>query len=263
MPILSSVIEPGIVEITISNPRRRNALDLEMFEALAALWPRLAADASVDVVTLRGDGDKAFCAGADLSAHLDRRKGIDTLVDNALLKTRFFPKPLIAAITGVCVAGGLELALAADVRIASDNALIGLPEVRWGLIPSGGGAMKIADQIGYAKAMDLLLTGRLIDGREAERIGLVTEVCSTGETWDRAISRARMISQNSPAAVAGAKRAATARRAGFYRSLETQERALVRAVRATGDPEEGKSAFAKRRLPIFKRKVAMARSRKG
>jgi len=255
MPIFSELIEAGIVEIRISNPARRNALSLDMFEALAALWPRLAADPAVEVVVLRGGGD-AFCSGADLSANLDRREGIDALVDQALLKTEFFPKPLIVAIQGACVAGGLELALASDIRIAADNAVIGLPEVRWGLLPSGGGAMKLVDQIGYAKAMDLLLTGRLIDGREAERIGLVTEVCPAAATRDRALERAHMIVANSPAAVAGAKRAAIARRASLYGALENEERALVRGVRATGDPERGKAAFAERRVPVFKRGVS-------
>jgi enoyl-CoA hydratase len=255
MPIFSAMVEAGIVEIRISNPARRNALSLDMFEALAALWPRLAADPAVEAVVLRGEGE-AFCAGADLSANLDRREGIDALADRALLKTEFFPKPLIAAIQGACVAGGLELTLAADIRIAADNAVIGLPEARWGLLPSGGGAMKLVDQIGYAKAMDLLLTGRLIDGREAERIGLVTEACPAAETWDRALQRARMIVANSPTAVAGAKRAAIARRATLYGALENDERELVRAVRATGDPEQGKAAFAERRVPVFKRGAA-------
>jgi enoyl-CoA hydratase/carnithine racemase len=117
--------------------------------------------------------------------------------------------------------------------------------------------MKLVDQIGYAKAMDLLLTGRLIDGREAERIGLVTDTCPATHTWERALDRAKMIVQNSPSAVASAKRAAIARRATLYRSLENKERALVRVVRATGDPEEGKSAFAERRAAVFKRGVSI------
>lgn len=253
MPILTAAIEPGLVQVTISNPSHRNALDLDMFEALAALWPRLATDPRTEVVLLHGEGDKAFCSGADLKAHLDRRDGIDTLIDEALLKTRFFPKPLIASINGACVAGGLELALAADIRISAEDAVIGLPEVRWGIMPSGGGAMKLVDQIGYSKAMDMLLTGRLITGKEAERIGLVTEVCPSAETHARALDRARTVKQNSPSAVAGTKCAATARRSMLYRSLENEERALVGAVRATGDPEEGKSAFAERRPPIFRR----------
>lgn len=247
------MLEPGVAVVTISNPARRNALDLHMFEQLATLWPRLANHSDIEVVILRGDGDEAFCAGADLSANLDRHPNIDDLVEQALLKTEFFPKPLIASIVGACVAGGLELALAADIRIAADDALIGLPEVRWGLVPSGGGAMKLADQIGYTKAMELLLTGRLIDGREAERIGLITKACLAGETFEQALAFARAIVCNSPAAVAATKRAAVARRAETYRSLETGERALVRAVRATGDPEEGRSAFFERRKPIFRR----------
>src|SRR5271154_3848056 len=95
-------------------------------------------------------------------------------VDAQLLKTDLMKKPLIAAINGHCLAGGLELALAADIRIASNKAKLGLPEVKWGLIPSAGGTMKLVDQIGHAAAMDLLLTGRFIDGAEAEKMGLVT-----------------------------------------------------------------------------------------
>jgi enoyl-CoA hydratase len=258
MPIFDTVVEAGIFEVRISNPKQRNALSLDMFETLAALWPRLAADSAIEVVVLRGEGE-AFCSGADLSANLDRRDAIDALIDRAFLKTKFFPKPLITAIQGACVAGGLELTLASDIRIAADNAVIGLPEVCWGLLPSGGGAMKLVDQIGYAKAMDLLLTGRLIDGREAERIGLVTEVCPAAETWERALQRARMIVANSPTAVTGAKRAAIARRAEFYDALEDEERALVRTVRATGDAERGKAAFAERRVPVFQRGLSTGR----
>ncbi len=115
-------------------------------------------------IVVTGAGDRAFCAGADLTANVTDHPGFADLVARALLKTDLMATPLIAAINGHCLAGGLELALAADIRIASRAAKFGLPEVKWGLIPSAGGTMKLVDQIGYAAAMDLLLTGRLIDG---------------------------------------------------------------------------------------------------
>jgi enoyl-CoA hydratase/carnithine racemase len=251
MPIRVETGEEGVVTVVISNPKRRNALDLEMFEGLAALWPRLANDSSVRAVLMRGDGEEAFCSGADLAANLDRRPEMDDLVDRALLKTGFFPKPIVAAINGACVAGGLELALSADVRIAADDATIGLPEVRWGIVPSGGGAMKLADQIGVARAMDLLLTGRLISGAAAAAIGLISESCPSDMVWMRAQGRARQIARNSAAAVMATKRSALAHRASGYASRETQERALVSEVRLSGDPEAGKAAFLSRSEPVF------------
>ena len=180
-----------------------------MLEGLAELWPRVASDRSVRAIVLTGAGDDAFCAGADLSANMIERPGFDDLVEKALLKTTLMPKPLIAAINGHCIAGGLELALAADIRIAREDAKLGLPEVRWGLIPSAGGTMKLADQIGYAAAMDLLLTARLIDGREAERIGLVTMACPAADVRPVAFARAEMVAANSPVAVSAAKRLAS------------------------------------------------------
>ena len=251
MPILETKADNGIASVVISNLARRNALDLEIFESLAALWPRLAADASVRAVLIRGDGEEAFCAGADLNSHLDCLEGIDELIDRALLKTGFFPKPIVAAITGSCVAGGLELALACDIRIAAEEAIIGLPEVRWGIVPSGGGAMKLIDQIGYAHAMDLLLTGRLISGAEAEKIGLVSKACPRDRVLDTAFDRVNQIASNSPTAVFATKRLALNRRIQRYRAHEAEEREIVASVRRSGDPEEGKQAFLEKRAPRF------------
>ncbi|MGF7161872.1 enoyl-CoA hydratase/carnithine racemase [Rhodoligotrophos appendicifer] len=251
MPIVTNLIEPGIVCVSLDNPGRRNALDHAMFLQLAELWPALAADPSVRVVLMRGHGEDAFCSGADLSANLDRLADIDELLDRALLKTTLFSKPLVASIVGACVAGGLELALAADLRIAAEDARFGMPEVRWGIMPSGGGAMKLALQIGQAKAMDLLLTGRMISGRDADGMGLVSEICSRTEVWTTALERARMISRNSWAAVQATKEAALGPRTQAYLPQEAGERALAAKVRASGHPEEGKAAFLQKRAPVF------------
>ena len=252
MPIVFSMLEEGIASVSISNTARRNALDLEMFESLAALWPRLAADANVRVVLVRGDGDAAFCSGADLSADLESHKGIADLIDLALLKTKFFPKPIVASILGGCVAGGLELAMAADVRIAADDAKIGFPEVRWGIVPSGGAAMKLADQIGQTLALDLLLTGRIISGAEAERMALVTYACPASQVLAISLERARMLAANNAMAVQATKRCALIHRSRRYASMEAEERAVVARVRDSVDYREGKRAFLEKRSPDFR-----------
>jgi enoyl-CoA hydratase/carnithine racemase len=241
----------GIVKIIIDNPTRRNALNLDMFRALAALWPELGADRTIRAVVISGAGDQAFCAGADLSGDLTDQPGFDHLVAKALLKIDLMPKPLIAAINGHCLAGGLEMALAADIRIAARGAKFGLPEVKWGLIPSAGGTMKLIDQIGHAAAMDLLLTGRLIDGAQAERIGLVTEICDAAEVWPRALERAEMIAAASPHAVRAAKQAALADRMARYAAMEDAERRLARDLWATGHVKIGAAAFLAKRAPIY------------
>jgi enoyl-CoA hydratase/carnithine racemase len=241
----------GLVKVTIDNPARRNALDLETFRALAELWPKLGADRTIRAVIVVGAGDQAFCAGADLSGDLTETPGFDELVAKALLKIDFFAIPLIAAINGHCLAGGLELALAADIRIASRAAKFGVPEVKWGLIPSAGGTMKLVDQVGYAAAMDLLLTGRLIDANEAEKIGLVTEVCQPSEVWPRALARAEMIAAASPRAVRAAKFCALGARTSRYAAQEKEERRIATALWATGDVKIGAAAFLAKRTPVY------------
>lgn len=252
MNITYSDLEPGIGCVLIDHPQRRNALTSEMFEALAKLWPQLARRGDLRAVLIRGAGEN-FCAGADLSLDIDGSKEVDALVDRALIKTELFPLPLIAAIEGACVAGGLELVLSADVRIAATEATLGFPEVRWGIMPSGGGTMKLVEQIGQAAAMDLLLTARLIDGLEAHRIGLVSNVVPSAEVWPLALQRARMIASNSPEAVRATKLAALGRRASDHTAAERAERALVGELRRSGAPNEGKAAFRERRAPAWAR----------
>ena len=244
-------LHSGIVKVLIDNPARRNALDLSSFTALAQLWPELASDRGVRAIVITGAGDQAFCAGADLSANLTDQTGFADIVAKALLKTELMPKPLIAAINGHCLAGGLELALAADIRIASNKAKFGLPEVKWGLIPSAGGTMKLVDQIGHAAAMDLLLTGRFIDGAEAEKMGLVTLSCKPSEVWARAIDRAEMIAAASPHAVRAAKQAALSARAARYAQQEAREQQIAAELWATGHVKIGSAAFLAKQTPVY------------
>lgn len=249
--IIEERLGAHIVKITIDNPARRNALDLATFQALADLWPRIGADRTIRAVIVTGAGDQAFCAGADLSGNLTDTPGFAELVGKALLKTDLLTTPVIAAINGHCLAGGLELALSADIRIAAHAAKFGLPEVKWGLIPSAGGTMKLVEQIGYTAAMDLLLTGRFISAAEAHAVGLVTETCEPSEVWPRALERAEMIAAASPAAVRAAKRAALGARTARYAEAENEERRIVDELWATGHVKIGSAAFLVRRSPVY------------
>lgn len=140
MAIDLSFPEPALALVTIDNPTRRNALGPTEVSALAETWDRLRGLDAVRCVVVTGRGEQAFCAGAQLDADFSVLPALDERIDAALLKTARFDKPLVAAVNGHCVAGGLELMLACDIRVASAQARLGLPETRWGILPSGGGA---------------------------------------------------------------------------------------------------------------------------
>jgi enoyl-CoA hydratase/carnithine racemase len=251
MAILTSRPEPGIALLTVSNPDRRNALGPAEFEGLARAWDALADDSAVRCVVVTGAGDAAFCSGAQLDADFSGVPDIDAMVDRALLKTRVFPRPVVAAVNGHCVAGGFELMLAADVRIGSSAARLGLPEVHWGIVPSGGAAMKLVEQIGHARAMRLLLTGELVSAAEALQLGILNEVTDPGEVLPRAMQVARLIAGNSPLAVAHTKQLALAGRADLWRAREAQERLSAGIVRASEDSALGRRAFLAKQTPSY------------
>lgn len=246
MPIRVTEPRAHIVLVTIDNAPRRNALTRDMFEELAGLWPRLDASTARCVV-LAGQGGHAFCSGADLSLDWTCDPDLDDLVDRALLKTQVFGKPLVAAINGHAVAGGLELVLSCDIRIAAREAKLGFPEVRWGIFPSGGGALKLERQIGYTWARDLLLTGRLIAADEARMIGLVGEVVGAPDVVSVAMRRAEAIAGNSPAAVAALKGFLSRRAARALAPDVDDEIREAERVRASADRAEGVAAFLGKR----------------
>src|SRR5438128_1156981 len=165
-----------IVVVTIANEPRRNAMSRAMLADLAELWDRLDQDVECRVVVLTGAGEKAFSSGAVLGGDLSASPETAHVVNRALLKNTPFSKPIVAAVNGDCVAGGVELLLSTDIRAAVPEARFGLPEVRWSIYPFGGATVKLAQQIGHVHAMDLLLSGRLADAAFAERVGLVNQV---------------------------------------------------------------------------------------
>ena len=157
--------------ITIDNPPKMNAMTRPMLAELGRLWDELERDDSRCIV-VTGEGERAFSVGADVSGDLSAGPEMARMVSHALLKTDTYRKPIIAAVNGDCIGGGVELLLATDIRAAVPKARFGLTEVKWSIYPFGGAAIKLVQQIGHVHAMDLLLTARLIDAAQAATLGL-------------------------------------------------------------------------------------------
>ncbi|MGH7304367.1 MAG: enoyl-CoA hydratase/isomerase family protein [Candidatus Rokuibacteriota bacterium] len=239
-----------VVVLTIDNPPRLNAMSRQMMADLARLWDELDRG-SCRCVVLTGAGARAFCAGADMSGDLSADPPAARVVSHALLKHHVFSKPIVAAVNGDCVGGGVELLLSTDVRAAAPHARFGLPEVRWSIYPFGGATVKLTQQIGYVHAMDLLLTGRLIDAVEAARLGLVNRVVPAEGLMDWALETAETIAGNSPAAVQAVKRQISSTIADHARSREALDQELGDRVRGSVYFQEGVTAFREKRAPRY------------
>lgn len=239
-----------IAIVTIDNQPRLNAMTRAMLAELGRLWDELERDATRCII-LTGAGERAFTVGADISGDLTAGEETARMVNHALLKTDAYAKPIVAAVNGDCVGGGLELMLASDIRATAPNARFGLTEVKWSIYPFGGSTTRLIQQIGYVHAMDLLLTARLIRADEAAGLGLVNRVVPAAELMGWAIETADMIAGNSPAAVQAVKRQVSATAAEHVLSRETLEQELGDAVRASPDFAEGVAAFREKRRPKY------------
>ena len=238
--------------VTIANEPKRNAMSRAMMTDLAALWDRLETDRECRCIVLTGAGDRAFSSGADLAGDLSAAPETAATVNRALLKDRPFAKPIVAAVNGDCVAGGLELLLSTDIRAAAPDARFGLPEVRWSIYPFGGATLKLVQQIGHVHAMDLLLTGRLVDAAFAERVGLVNAVVARERLMSWALDTARTIAANSPSAVQAVRTQISSAIADHARSREALEQQLGDRVRASPHFAEGVAAFRDKRRPDYR-----------
>lgn len=237
--------------ITIDNQPKRNALSRVAMGELGEIWERLGASENCRCIVITGAGDKAFCSGADIGGDLSAPEETGRLIDRALLKAKTYSKPIVAAVNGDCAGGGVELLLSTDIRLAAEHARFGLPEVTWSIYPFGGATVKLAQQVGYVHAMDLLLTGRLVTAEFAARIGLVNRALPAGDVMAVSIETASAIAANSPSAVQAVKTQISAGIADYAASREALEQELGDRVRASPHFAEGVSAFREKRRPKY------------
>jgi enoyl-CoA hydratase/carnithine racemase len=251
MSISVSAHGSHISVVTIDNPSKANAMSRDMLAELADIWERLDNDHSCRAIVVTGAGSRSFTAGADVSGDLSANEETAAAINRALLKTVPLSKPMIAAVNGACLGGGIELLLAADIRYAAPHATFGLPEVKWAIYPFGGAAAKLVHQIDHVHAMKLLLSAENIDAEDAARIGLINEVVPAEHLIERAIITAEGIASNSPMAVQAVKRFVATGAAEQAEAREPFEQALGDAVRASPDFVEGVAAFRERRQPSY------------
>jgi len=247
--------DDAVAVVTIDRPDVLNALDRETLTSLRDALRELVVDQDVHAVVLTGAGDRAFAAGADiremtpmsvLEAH-----GWGMLGHECGRLLESMPKGTIAAVNGLAVGGGCELALACDIRYASDSATFGQPEIKIGVIPGWGGTQRLARAVGGGLAKDLILTGRTIDAAEALRIGLVSAVYPPEELLDRALATAAALAEKSPVALSAAKDAANRALQGDLGTGLAYEAIIFSALFATEDQMEGMTAFTDKRKPRF------------
>jgi enoyl-CoA hydratase len=260
VPIHYDAVGGHVVKVTIDRPEARNALDLPHFQALADAWRRFRDDADAWVAVLTGVG-RSFMSGGDLKAYIPmmtagqdspeaeelRRAGTD-----AVLRRFALYKPVIAAVNGPCVAGGMELLGATDIRIATPYATFGLVEPKRGLFAGGGSTVRLPRQMPHPAAMEFLLTADALPASRALELGLLNEVVDEEQLWDRALGWAQRITANAPLAVQATKESV---QRSFDLGLEeayATETAISRRIFATEDAREGPAAFAEKRPPEWK-----------
>ena len=253
--VLDVEIEDYVCTVTLDRPGAMNALDGELVDQLWRTYRTLRHDDDVRVVILTGAGDKAFCAGADLEERrqmtdAETRQRIDDY-RGAFGAVAGLPKPTICAINGYAFGGGLELALACDIRLVTQGTKVGLTETKLGIIPGAGGTQRLPRLIGPSKAKELIFTGRRLTGRRAAEIGLAKEAVPAEELMEEAGELAAEMTDSAPIAVEQAKRAVDAgMQCDLQTGLEIESRAYMVTL-PTEDRQEGLEAFREKRSPNF------------
>ncbi|MHB1517157.1 MAG: enoyl-CoA hydratase/isomerase family protein [Acidimicrobiales bacterium] len=252
----------GIMTVTINRPERRNSLDLPHFGDLARAWIDFRDDPALRVAIVTGVGD-VFCVGADLKSFVPAvTEDVDALAAGtseipadaalvAVLREFDLCKPVIAAVNGICVAGGVEMLLGTDLRVASEDATFGIFEPKRGLFPGGGTTVRLPRQVPFPWAMEILLCCEAVTADTAFRMGLVNKVVPRGELLAEAHRYAERILANAPRAIEAVKQSVLT---GLRSPLEeafAQELALAAEVFATEDAREGPRAFAEKRVPLW------------
>jgi E-phenylitaconyl-CoA hydratase len=249
-------VDEGIATITMDRPERLNALDADMYQGLSEAWRNVRDDDRVRVAVVTGAGDKSFTTGADLKSFVPSSAELSEfwMTQKGELLNRGLEvwKPVVAAVNGYCLGGGMTLLLATDIRVAATHASFGLTEVKRGLLPGNGGTQRLLRQVPFAVGMELLLTGDSISAEVAERWGLVNAVVEADKLLDVAYSYAQRIACNGPLATQAIKELAL-RSADVDLSTGLRiEQAMGRVLKFTEDAKEGPAAFAERRSPDFK-----------
>ncbi len=249
-------LHEGVATITINRPERMNAMDQEHYRALSEVWVRVRDDEAVRVAVITGAGEKAFSTGADIKDYLTRdtswAAAWATQQDQLLNRGLEVWKPVVAAVNGICVGGGLTLLLATDIRVASEHATFALPEVKRGVIAANGGTQRVLAQLPHAIAMEMLLTGDAINAETALRFGLINKIAPTGELLSHAQNYAQRVAVNAPLAVRAAKELAIRSRDLDLNSGLRLEQLVARLLRETADAKEGPAAFREKRPADFK-----------
>lgn len=240
--------------ITLNRPKALNALNDTLMDELGAALRAFDADDSIGCIILTGS-ERAFAAGADIAA-MARFTFTDVYKGDFITRNwetiRAVRKPVIAAVAGFALGGGCELAMMCDLVIAADTARFGQPEIKLGVIPGAGGTQRLPRAVGKAKAMDLVLTGRMMDAAEAERSGLVSRVVPADRLAEEALAAALLIAGQSRIAVMAAKEAVNRAFEGTLSDGVMFERRLFHSLYATADQKEGMAAFLEKRPPVFR-----------
>jgi len=255
----------GIAYLTLNRPEARNAVDPELAVELATAWEDYRDDKDMRCAIITGAGDKAFCAGADLGkliplftgakqpeSQADQQIQKDPAISNrALLRDFVLYKPVIAAINGHAIAGGLELLYSTDIRISCAEARFGLQEVKWAIFPAGGSTVHLPRQLPYARAMEILLTGELIGAQEALKLGFLNRVVDRDKVMEEAERYAGIIAKNGPLAVSAIKKAVLTINGLTIEEGLAKEQEIATPVFATKDAREGPRAFKEKRKPKY------------
>lgn len=257
----TELVQAGVLDgvgwLALNNPAKRNAMTLGMWDALGLALTSFAADPDVRLVVLRGTGGRSFCAGAEL-AEMDRMAAegrqaeYSATVNAGRRAVSGFEKPMIAMIQGSCVGGGLSLALQADLRIASNDSVFGIPAVKLGLAPEPGTLERMTSLLGPGVANELLLTGERIDAIRARSLGLVNRVSSPENLLPETIAWAARIAGNAPLALHVVKIGVNMFAGDASKRDTTLLSHLARQCSESGDLREGRRAFLEKRPPVFK-----------
>jgi enoyl-CoA hydratase/carnithine racemase len=246
----------GTLTLTLNRPEVMNSLNFPLLHALRDRIETVRFRSDIRVVIITGSGEKAFCAGADLKERAtlkpEQVKEFIFTIRNLFTSIEQLNKPVIAAVNGIALGGGTELALASDIRLASSNASMGLTETRLAIIPGAGGTQRLPRLVGKGKAKELIFTGQRLDAQEALKIGLVNKICEQKDLWDECKKMADMICETGPIAIEQAKYAINyGMETDMHTGLAIESNAYWVCI-PTEDRLEGLAAFKEKRKPVYK-----------